>query len=350
MHERHHTHDTDIISNTASVSAVNETLINPGDDTATESTSVTGVVDLIVTKTESVDPAVAGSGTANLTYEVMVINAGPSDASGVTLSEALVLPSGVTIDSVTPSGATSFADPTWTVGDLAAGADETLTVNLTVGSGTARGGDVISNTATVATANETLINTGDDSASVNTSVTVLGDLDGDCDVDFGDFSTLAANFTGTITPPAPPGTAGKTAAEGDGDGDGDVDFGDFAFLAANFTGTDALCGPAAAPRPVNLSSSVAFRAGPASNSSLHRDEPILPSSGPVRPEAGRPRLAAVWPRTPYRVDTAAHESRPSRVAWPSRSPNRPASLNLIPDHRGDEIHLLNLAKQAQINF
>ena len=47
-------------------------------------------------------------------------NAGPSDASGITLSEALTLPTGVSVVSATPS-AGAFADPTWTLGDLAAG-------------------------------------------------------------------------------------------------------------------------------------------------------------------------------------------------------------------------------------
>jgi len=64
-----------------------------------------------------------------------------------------------------------------------------------------------------------------------------GDLDGDGDVDFGDFSVLAGNLTGTVTPPEPPGTGGKLPEEGDIDGDGDVDFTDFSTFAFNFTGT-----------------------------------------------------------------------------------------------------------------
>lgn len=35
-----------------------------------------------------------------------------------------------------------------------------------------------------------------------------GDVDGDGDVDFTDFSVLAGNFTGAIRPPAPPATGG----------------------------------------------------------------------------------------------------------------------------------------------
>jgi len=64
-----------------------------------------------------------------------------------------------------------------------------------------------------------------------------GDLDGDGNVDLADFTIFAANFTGTVTPPEPPGTGGKTAGDGDTDDDGDVDFTDFVIFAAHFTGT-----------------------------------------------------------------------------------------------------------------
>jgi len=60
-----------------------------------------------------------------------------------------------------------------------------------------------------------------------------GDIDGDGDIDFTDFSTLAGHFTGTLSPSA----GGKTRDQGDFDDDGDVDFGDFSVLAGNFTGT-----------------------------------------------------------------------------------------------------------------
>jgi uncharacterized repeat protein (TIGR01451 family) len=103
-----------VISNTASVTAVNQTDTNTSNNSATESTSIAGEVDLVVTKTESIDPVVAGSGAGNLTYVVTVTNNGPSDATGVTLSEALTLPSGVSVDSITPSQG-SFSDPTQTV-------------------------------------------------------------------------------------------------------------------------------------------------------------------------------------------------------------------------------------------
>src|SRR5262249_9761966 len=146
----------------------NGTLINTGDDSATRSTSVTRNVDLTVTKSASAASVVAGSGSGNLSYVVTVTNNGPSDSASVVLSEATTLEAGVTVDSVTPS-AGSFSGNngtgTWSVGPLASGASATLTLVLTVGHSAAVGTNVISDTAGVQSiaANESLINTGDDS-------------------------------------------------------------------------------------------------------------------------------------------------------------------------------------------
>ena len=76
--------------------------------------------DLAVTKTESADPVVAGSGAGNLVYLITLTNNGPLDATGVELTEILVLPDGVSVLSITPSQGT-YADPVWSVGDLARG-------------------------------------------------------------------------------------------------------------------------------------------------------------------------------------------------------------------------------------
>lgn len=84
-------------------------------------------------------------------------------------------PPGTTIDSVTPSQG-SFAGSTWTVGDLAAGGSAELTVVLTVGAETEPGTDVIGDTATVTGANETLVDTGDDTVTESTSVVLAADL------------------------------------------------------------------------------------------------------------------------------------------------------------------------------
>src|SRR5262249_56537015 len=74
---------TDVISDTAAVTghAANETLINTGDDSATQTTSIARNLDLQVMNTDSPDPVIAGSGTGNLSYTVTVHNAGPSDGT-----------------------------------------------------------------------------------------------------------------------------------------------------------------------------------------------------------------------------------------------------------------------------
>jgi uncharacterized repeat protein (TIGR01451 family) len=166
---------TDVISNTATVTGTSggETIINTGDDTATESTSVAREVDLVVTNMESIDPVVAGSGAGNLVYVVTVTNNGPSDATGITILDDLTLPAGVSVDSVVPSNGvytmTTAPDGTWTL-DLVAGMSETLTVTLTVGPSTAAGTDVISNTATVVSVSEIDTNPANDSVTESTSV------------------------------------------------------------------------------------------------------------------------------------------------------------------------------------
>jgi uncharacterized repeat protein (TIGR01451 family) len=151
-------------------------------------------VDLRVSALDTPDPVTAGSGAGNLTHTVTVTNAGPSDASGVTLSDMVSLPAGASIVSITPSGVTSHAPAdtspgTWTVGNLAAGASETLTIVMTVGASTA-GGAIVSSTATVTAVNETLINTGDDTATEDTSV-VRSDDFGDAPDSYG--TLLASN-------------------------------------------------------------------------------------------------------------------------------------------------------------
>jgi uncharacterized repeat protein (TIGR01451 family) len=155
------------VTDSATVTAV-EPRINTGDDATTISTSVERRVDLAVSQAESLDPVIAGSSVGNLTYVVTVQNLGPSNASGVTLNEALTLPAGVTVSSVTPSVG-SYAAPTWTVGNLAFGASATLTVVLTVAPSTAHGATV-SATASVATINEIELVPENNSASVSTGV------------------------------------------------------------------------------------------------------------------------------------------------------------------------------------
>ena len=65
----------------------------------------------------------------NVTFTITVNNAGPSDAAGVSVADAL--PAGYTLVSATPSTGTWTA-PNWTIGSLANGASATLMVVATV--------------------------------------------------------------------------------------------------------------------------------------------------------------------------------------------------------------------------
>ena len=89
------------------------------------------IADLSITKSDSPDPVVAGS---NLTYTLAVTNNGPSDATGVTVTDTL--PAGVTFDpAISSPGCIEAAGiVTCNLGDLANGASATVTINVTVDS------------------------------------------------------------------------------------------------------------------------------------------------------------------------------------------------------------------------
>jgi uncharacterized repeat protein (TIGR01451 family) len=162
---------TDLIINTATVSAVDQGLINTGDDSSTVSTSIGRQVDLTVTIDESIDPVQAGSGPDNLIYTVTVLNNGVSDASNIAVNIGTIDPTGVmfNLGSVILSHG-SFDGFVWTIPSLANGQAATLEYPVTVDNSAVAGTDVIEIAANAASANETLINTGDDATFELTSI------------------------------------------------------------------------------------------------------------------------------------------------------------------------------------
>jgi uncharacterized repeat protein (TIGR01451 family)/CSLREA domain-containing protein len=149
---------------------------NSSDTPSAASTSTDNVVMFVTQADESVTetgpPSVSAG--ANLTYTITVSNAGPSDAQGVSISDAL--PPGTTFVSfVAPVGftaATPAAGATGTVtasaSTLAAGQSASFTLVVRVDSA-ASGGTIISNTAqaTTTTADTNLAN---NSATATTQV------------------------------------------------------------------------------------------------------------------------------------------------------------------------------------
>ncbi|WP_226874810.1 DUF7507 domain-containing protein [Microbispora sitophila] len=112
-----------------------EPLTSTSGDTVTE---VNPAVDLSVVKSADKTEVTVGE---TVTYRVTIANAGPNDATGVAVKDAL--PANLAFLSSTHSTGT-YADGTWTVGTLASGATATLVVRAKA---TAVGETV--NTATV---------------------------------------------------------------------------------------------------------------------------------------------------------------------------------------------------------
>ncbi len=167
--------DNGMISSTASLESASGTDSNSANDSVTETTTIIAGVDLIVTRTGSDDPVVAGSGSGNLSYLIKVTNQGPLDATGLELTDALTFGDGIIIDSVTP-GAGTFEDQTWTVGNLAVGATETLEVIVTVGPSAEVASPGFSSISSVSAVDQAQINTGDESVTANRDVTREVDL------------------------------------------------------------------------------------------------------------------------------------------------------------------------------
>jgi uncharacterized repeat protein (TIGR01451 family) len=117
---------------------------NPGNNSATDTDTLTPQSDLGITKTDSADPVSPGD---PLVYTVSVANAGPSDATAVTIVDTL--PAGVTFVSSSPGPpacTVAGGTVTCTVGSLAVGASATVTIATTVDPGAS---GILVNTATV---------------------------------------------------------------------------------------------------------------------------------------------------------------------------------------------------------
>ena len=120
--------------------------------------------DLGISLIDAPDPILHGT---TLTYVAILTNAGPSGATGVTLTD--VLPPDVAFVSSIPGSPTcalAGATLTCNMGALAAGATTSVTIKVTV---TAPAGSTIVNTATVA-ANEVDPNPANNSATTTTTV------------------------------------------------------------------------------------------------------------------------------------------------------------------------------------
>jgi uncharacterized repeat protein (TIGR01451 family) len=113
--------ETGVIHNTGSVSTTND-----GSDQSSASTCVQALVDLSITKSGS--PATQLLGSGNITWTMVVTNHGPSDDSGVTVTDPMP-PGNTFVSATTTKGScTGGGILTCDIGPMAA--DETVTITL----------------------------------------------------------------------------------------------------------------------------------------------------------------------------------------------------------------------------
>jgi uncharacterized repeat protein (TIGR01451 family) len=185
-----------VLSNTATLTAASDS--TPGNNSATATTTVATSADLLLSKTDSPDPATAGT---NISYTITITNNGPSNAANATFSDTL--PAGTTFVSLSTTGPWSCTTP-------AVGATGTVTCTNTSFGVTVdfftlvvavdpnlATGTVLSNTATLSSST-TDPNSANNSATATTTVTTSADLSV-TKTDAPDPVTAGSNLTYTIT-------------------------------------------------------------------------------------------------------------------------------------------------------
>ncbi|MCB1057057.1 MAG: DUF11 domain-containing protein, partial [Acidobacteria bacterium] len=120
---------TGILSNTASAAvAAGASDPTPGNNSATDTDTLIPEADLQVTKTDAADPPAPGD---NVVYTIEVENLGPSDATGVVVTD--MLPMGLTLVSTSGCAEDPSGAPTCTLGAIAAGANASFTLEAAAG-------------------------------------------------------------------------------------------------------------------------------------------------------------------------------------------------------------------------
>jgi uncharacterized repeat protein (TIGR01451 family) len=152
------------VTNTATVSSSTSDP-SAGNNQSSAQTTVNPVADVSVTKTDSPDPVTVGN---NVTYTLKAHNAGPSAATGVTVSDPL--PAGLTFVSSSTTKGTCSGTTTvsCTIGTINAGAANDVTVTIVATAGPSAAPSV-TNTATISSSTGDP-NTQNDSASADTTV------------------------------------------------------------------------------------------------------------------------------------------------------------------------------------
>ncbi len=141
----------------------------PGNNTAQDVDTQNSIADLQVVKTVNNNTPAAGS---NVTFTLVATNNGPSDATGVKVTD--VLKAGYTfVSSTATAGTYNSTTGIWTIGGLANGTSNTLTITVKVNA------DIVVpgyDNAAVISGNETDPNTSNNTSTITTTPTPLIDL------------------------------------------------------------------------------------------------------------------------------------------------------------------------------
>ncbi len=155
-----------VITNTATASTTSAET-NLANNTASAATTINSITDLSITKTDVTDPVYVGE---PLGYTMAVSNAGPSNATGVLVTDTLA--SSLTFVSASPGCVPSGKTLICAIGALAASGNRAITVTVTP---TAAAVGTLINTAVVS-GNEADSNSTNNTATASTTVLPKTDL------------------------------------------------------------------------------------------------------------------------------------------------------------------------------
>jgi uncharacterized repeat protein (TIGR01451 family) len=214
--DRVHPSATGTITNTATVSSMTSDP-EAGNNSAMQETTLQALADLLVTKKDSTDPLFAGH---ELTYTITVENDGPSDAVNVTLTDNL--PSQLKSAQYSTDNGGSWSNWEGSL-DIERVEDESSLVVLIKGTVSSSSFGTISNTASVSSETDDF-NDANNMDTEDTTAMIMGDMDGDGDVDLSDAIFVLKVMCG-LEPNINPGHVPY-----DLDGDGEIAWGELFFI------------------------------------------------------------------------------------------------------------------------
>jgi uncharacterized repeat protein (TIGR01451 family) len=159
---------TGSITNTATKTHGNEFDPNTSNDSATASINAGASSDIAVSKIAAHDNAFVGT---DVNFTVTATNGGPSDATGVQITD--LLPAGLGFVSATPSSGTTYDHTSglWNIGALANGASKVLLMTATV----TQSGAIV-NSAARSNSDQPDVNAANDSASATVNASFSADV------------------------------------------------------------------------------------------------------------------------------------------------------------------------------